>query len=453
MAVALLAIAVFVPFLGRDYLYDWDEAWYGQVAKELLRSGDWITLHWRGHPFFDKPPLGIWAIAASFATFGRSEWTARLPSVVASVACLFLMLWIGWMLFGRIRPALLSACVLGTSLPFVKAGRMAMLDVPVTAAISLAVAAYLAARKDRRWGVVVGIAAGIAWMIKGPLAILAIGLLVVFALWERDLGTWRTPWFPAGFLLGLALCLPWYLAEVQRQGEAFLAAHFGHHILARATTVLDGHRGPWWFYLARIAMLDEPWFLVLVASLPLLWRQRHQAWVRLGVSWTVVVVVPFSIVATKLPWYVVPAYPALALLAAGALDALPIQARRPWLPWALVGGTLAILLGFVATTLNWEERYAPDLRPLAHAADRVPGSGILTLARHIRPAFIYYLDHPEIRVDRKQLVARWPEVRAAVLTDPQWQALAASLPDARVAATTSGQVLVLGQDLRYTRSP
>lgn len=114
VAAGLFALAL-LPLLlrlGWDSLYDWDEAWYGQVARELLRSGDWLALTWRGVPFTDKTPLGIWAIAASFATFGFGEWQARLPSALASALTVPVLFAIGREVFGSTRPALIAGLVL-----------------------------------------------------------------------------------------------------------------------------------------------------------------------------------------------------------------------------------------------------------------------------------------------------------------------------------------------------
>lgn len=495
---ACLAAGLFGFQLGAESLYDWDEAWYGQVVKELLASDDWITFQWRGHPFFDKPPLALWAMAASASLFGLNEAALRLPSAAASAAAVLVLYAIARVGFGRIRPALLAATVLLTTLPFLKAGRMAMLDGPLTLTFSLGVLAYLLARRDPRWSLGIGLAACLTWLIKGPLAFLLLALLAAHSLWERDARPWRTPWLLAGFALGTALALPWYVLEWQRHGMFFVQAHLGQHVVGRALSTMDSNQGPPWFYLAHIASVDHPWLFAFVPAGLWAWTQRRDPFVRLALCWLFAILVPFSVAATKLPWYVVPAYPALALLLAGALDAItgtprtarllgaswallglmatvaapllwraagPEHAyalaalvlglglfmggaalfrRHPAAPWIVVGATALTLLALSPASLRWEARFAADLRPLAAAARRaIPtGQGILYPSETTRPAFIYYLDRPEILVSRDAVPEAWAQHPAALLTAADYAALEARLPGARVAASASGMVLL-----------
>ena len=497
----LLSLPMFGLYLGFEPLYDWDEAWYGQVAKEMIRSGNWMTLTWRGAPFFDKPPLGIWAIALSFKLFGRSEWAARLPSALAGILTILVVYWIGQQLFKRERPALLSALVLLTTLPYVKAARMAMLDAPMTLAFSLGIACYLAAHQDRRWGIGVGLSTALVWMIKGPLAILMLLVLGAFSLWEKRGEVWRSPWWWGGLLLGTGFAFPWYWSEWHQFGMTFLRSHFGVHILGRATAAMDGHAAPLTFYLVQLAAIDHPWFLPLIGAFVLAWRRRNETAARLALSWSLIVFGAFSLAATKLPWYVVPAYPGMALLVGGYLDDLLKRPRTPrvlgwawlglggllliggtsylatfalpmdrlYLPaalclsggmvWAgaqllrekprkaifgLMTGTYLAFLALMPATMHWETRFSPSLRPFQmEAAKTLPGvTAIATLADSVRPSFIYYLDLPERLVDRKALLAGWKPPCAALLTRAQWHELAPELEQAQPIASASGLVLV-----------
>ena len=426
---------MFGLLLGRESLYDWDEAWYGQVAKELLRGGDWLTLHWRGIPFFDKPPLGIWAIALSFRTFGQNEWAARLPSALCSVLTVLVLFRIGKRIFGKERPALFSALVLLTTLPFVKAGRMAMLDGPLAFAFTLGIWTFLEAREKENspWGLGLGLSFALVWMIKGPVAILLALTLLAFSLWERNGKALKSPWI----LPGLLLVLPWYLAEWSRHGQAFLQSHFGIHMLGRAATVLDAHQGPPWYYLGHIA-LAGPWFVLFLCALPFLWKKRKETWVRLGVCWAGVVVLAFSLAATKLPWYVVPAYPGLALLLGGFLDSF--GKKRPY--FALTASYL-LLLGLIGHSLHWEARYAPDLRPFSKVQLK-QSTGILSLSKTIRPAFIYYLDRPELLTTPEELPEQWQKKSAALLSDVEKKTI--FLKGAKELKAANGLVLLEKQN-------
>ena len=493
-----LSAVLFGFLLGHDSLYDWDEAWYGQVVKELLATGDWITLQWRGAPFFDKPPLAIWVMAASAQAFGLNETALRLPSAIASVLTVLVLYGIARQGFGRIRPALLSALVLLTTLPFVKAGRMAMLDGPLALTFTLGVFCFVMARRDARWGLGLGLTVALTWMIKGPLALLLLLLLGATSLWEREARIWRSPWLFTGLLLGTALVLPWYALEWQRHGMTFVKAHLGLHVVGRALSTMDANDGPPWFYLAHIASLDHPWLFALVPAGWYAWKRRRDPMIRLALCWSLMVLGAFSAAATKLPWYVVPAYPAIALLLGAFLDRV-IEEPRPmrplgwawgllglavsvvggWLllspgpdrvyapaalvlglglllggamiarsrstaPWVVVGATYLTILALIPASLRWEARFAADLRPLAEAsrAQVAESLGLLYVSETTRPAFIYYLDRSEVLIPRETLPERWESNPAALLNEKDWREMAPSLPGARVAASASGVVLL-----------
>ncbi len=495
---AALSIVMFGFLLGQDSLYDWDEAWYGQVVKELLATGDWVTLHWRGGPFFDKPPLAIWAMALAAKAFGLNETALRLPSAIASGLTVLVTYGIARLGFGRIRPALLSALVLLTTLPFVKAGRMAMLDGPLALCFSLGVFTFMLARRDPRCALGLGVSVAVTWLIKGPLAILLLLVLGAFSLWEREARVWKSPWLWSGLALGAALVLPWYVLEWQRHGMDFVRAHFGMHVVGRAVSTMDANEGPFWFYLAHIASLDHPWLFVLIPAAWGAWKHHHEPLIRLALCWGLGVLGAFSLAATKLPWYVMPAYPAIALLLGHFLDWLLAQPRsaRPlgwaWLAlgvavsvaglalavspgpdqayalaalilgigltaggalivcrrpaglWGLLGATYLTLLALMPASLRWEARFAADLRPLATASrtQLAEATGLLYVSETTRPAFIYYLDREEVLVSREALLERWPSHPAALLNEADWQALAPRLSEARVVASASGMVLV-----------
>lgn len=495
-----LALVLFGLRLGLGSLYDWDEAWYGQVVKEMLRSGDWVTLHWRGGPFFDKPPLAIWAIALSFKVFGASEWAARLPSALCAAACVPVLFWIGRMLFVRQRAAILSALVLLTTVPFVKAGRMAMLDAPLALAFSLGIACFVASRRDARWGAGFGLSLAAVWMIKGPLAILLALICAAFAAWERRAYALRSPWLLLGLGLGIACAAPWYAAQWNRYGMDFVHQHLGVHVLGRASAAMDGHQGGPWFYVVQLAAQAHPWFLALVPASLFAWRHRTEPAIRLGLCWGGGVLAAFSLAATKLPWYVVPMYPGLALLVGAYLDHLMarkaparglgrawqalgamflvagvpylvlsptpgdrgyvagaivlgagllwgghllVGARHRQAPWVIVASAYLAILALIPANIQWETRFSPDLRPFAAAAATTPSArGINYLGSSTRPSFVYYLDRPERLVTADVLAAAWGPGETALLSDSEWLALAPRLASARVSASASGMVLV-----------
>jgi hypothetical protein len=127
-----------------------------------------------------------------------------------------------------------------------------------------------------------------------------------------------------------------------------------------------------------------------------------------------VVLLAFSLAATKLPWYVVPAYPGLALLIGGFLDSF---GKKKW-PYFAITASYLLLLGLIVHSLHWEARYAPDLRPFSLVPLK-QSTGIFSLSKNIRPAFIYYLDRPELLTTPEALPKLWQAKSAALLSDAE----------------------------------
>lgn len=347
------AAAVFFAGLGRLPLFGRDEALYAEAAREMLASGDWITPRVNGEPFFEKPPLYYWLTAASYRMLGVSPLAARLPAALASLLTIALTVSLGARVWG-LRAGVLAGLALASCLHMAIIGRLGILDAPLTLLITIALLLY--ARWWQRG--TVGLAAafgavcGLAFLMKG----LAAGLAPAAAALHFSIT--RPPrrrLSAAHALLGLAaaalVAAPWVAAMALRHGQAYGAVFLMREHFVRVAQPMQGHGGPVWYYLALLLVSFFPWVLFAPAAGLSLRRadsQEARLWHGFALIWIAVVLVPFSLVRTKLPGYVTPLLPPLALLVGAELDRrLREPGRAPWIAVMCAAALLAPLVALL----------------------------------------------------------------------------------------------------------
>ena len=335
---ALLACVVGAWFLtlGLRHLLPTDEGRYAEIAREMVSTGDWLTIRYNGVKYFEKPPLQMWATAIAFELFGVGEWQARLWSALSgaggvAIAALAARRWYGD------RVAVLTACVLLAAPAWNIAGHLNSLDMGVSFAMACVLCGVLlaqhpaAAPGERRawmwfaWG-----AMGAAVMSKGLMGIvlplLALGL---YALAAGDRAIWRRLHPIGGVAILLAVTVPWFVLVSLRNPE-FARFFFIHEHWQRFTSTVHHHAGPWWYFGPQLLMGFLPWLGLLPRMARAAAAPRGAAAFRPAAflaAWAVSIVVFFSVSGSKLPGYIIPIYPALAILAAVALDGID---RRAW---------------------------------------------------------------------------------------------------------------------------
>ena len=189
LLVCLLAAALILPGLGKASLKDWDEAIYSQVSKEIVQSGDWLTLHWGHQLWFEKPPLLMWGTAVFYRVFGINEFSSRIVSALAGIALACLTCAIGTRLYGT-AAGIFSGVILLTGSEFLFRARFGTTDVLLTLFTFLAIYAYLHLKEgDDRWWYLAWFSAALAVMTKGAAAVIVpavIGLSVLLdgILWR-----------------------------------------------------------------------------------------------------------------------------------------------------------------------------------------------------------------------------------------------------------------------------
>ena len=325
IAILLLVFSV-VWFCNLDYrnLLRPDEGRYAEISREMLASADWITPRLNGIKYFEKPPLQYWMTAGAYALFGESEWTARLWAALTGIAGVVMTGLVGARLLGR-GAGFNAALVLASSFLYVVIGHMNTLDMGVTFWLSAALFAFLLAQdpnlppaRARRWMLVSWAAIGLGFLSKGLIGLLLPGLaLAIYVAIERDFTLPRRLHAGYGIVLLLAIVLPWVIA-VSIANPEFPHFFFIHEHFARFLTKEHHREGAWWYFIPILVGGLLPWTPMLVPAAWRAWRTEAVGG-RFNVRKFLLVYVCtifafFSVSGSKLPSYILPLFPALALL-------------------------------------------------------------------------------------------------------------------------------------------
>ena len=376
LGILLLAATLFFTHLGAVGLFDADEPAYAVAAREMRQTGDWVTPTFNGEPRFDKPILFYYLVVLAYAAFGVNEFAARFWPALAGV-CLAVLV---WRLEDRHAGGGMRTAVLAFLLnPLTwMAGRYAVTDMVMvlflTGCLALAYAALTAPEAGARRRAWLGAAAcsALAVLVKGPIGLVLPGLiLVAYVLLTGRLGpALRGPGLLPGALIFLALVLPWYLLELRREGWAFVEAFFLKHHLRRYLTGVSGHEQPFWFYVPVLFIAFFPWSAFLPGAIARAARRRGGAIARDGAGdweafclvWFSVTFLFFSAGRTKLPSYLLPAFPALAFLVGGWIED-PATPRRAWRRAAVLLAGLGLPLAAGSAGIPWILRAAAPRVP------------------------------------------------------------------------------------------
>lgn len=354
--VLLLGLAVWLPGLGRLPLFSRDEALYAEAGREMLARGDWITPRVNGELFFEKPPLLYWASAAGYKIFGVSFLAARLPAALSAILVVLLTAIIGAKAW-NLRAGLLAALALALSLQMALIGRMGIMDMPLTFLTLLALVAYWRwwRKGDFAGAAAFGAVIALAVLMKSIAGLLAPAIALIHLFFFRPVSRPRLLPILLGVVTFAIIASPWFIIMAQRHGAAYGTVFFLRHHLLRIMQPMQGHRGPVWYYVALILVSFFPWVTLLPAALrhsrqeptaqP---RETTAFWRSLAVVWILVVLIPFSIIRTKLPGYVTPLFPALALLVGAELDQrLRRPGRAPWIAMLVGAAVMALLMALL----------------------------------------------------------------------------------------------------------
>lgn len=316
--VLVIAVAAIVLFyrLGDPALKNWDEAIYAEVAKEIVQSRDYLTLHWQHADWFEKPPLTFWVIAGLFRLFGVNEFWARAVSALAGVGVVAVIYTIGKLQGGPIS-GLIAALILLTTFQFVQMSRLVNTDVLLIFFVYLAILGYLRVRNDdRRWWYVVSVSCAAAFMVKSFASLFAPAAIAFALVVDGQVNeTLKARHFWFSIPAGIALILPWHATMIYLHGSAFVDEYFYYHVWSRTVTALEGHSAPYWFYFNEIWLKTHPWWVIVPFAVVFqVWQVKRGRFSAVLLALIVLVFGFYTLAKTKSTSYILPVYPALALL-------------------------------------------------------------------------------------------------------------------------------------------
>ena len=406
-----LAIVVAIGNMNR-HLADPDEGRYSEISREMAASGDWVTPRLNGLKYFEKPPLQYWATAAAFKLFGENEASARLYVIVCGLATILIVGFAAWRIHGP-GASLAAMLVLLSSPYFMALGGIVTLDMGLTLWTTATFFALLLAEHDaeagrrragRRWMLAAWASMALAVLSKGLIGIVFAGAAVFFVIvLTRSLGILKRMEWLRGLALFLVIAVPWFVV-VSAENAEFARFFFVHEHFERFLTQSHRRVQAWWFFLPIIALGFLPWLAAAPSAVAQAWRAEHGAGfqpLRSCLLWAAFIIAFFSASGSKLPAYVLPAFPPLALvlgaylaqaperrlalfLAPVILVALvlggygwymPETARDAWTramytsaqPWAVVAAAILLAASIGATAMLWRGRRWAALVAMAFA--------------------------------------------------------------------------------------
>lgn len=412
LVVAFVSGTLLFPCLS-FYLFEPDEGRYAQIPREMLEGGDWVVPRLQGDPYLDKPPLFYWLVMASFSLFGFHDWAARLVPALAVEATVLICYLFGRRLVGE-RSAFLGTLVLSLLPGFVGVGRLLVLDGVLALWVTISLfSALLAVEGPRlRWGwwLLASLACGLGVLTKGPIAV----ILLVPPLWlHRRLNGAICPIGRRGWLMFvgvvLAVALPWYIAVCCRLPE-FVRYFLWEHNVVRFLQPFD-HERPVWFYAPLLLLGLLPGTLLLPAFVRFclagneeVARQRCPVlgFLLLAAGWCLLF---FSLSGCKLPTYILPAFPPLAL-AIGCFLARTRWGHSRW-TWGVAWSWWGLMLVAHLVLLPWYARVKSPMnepeRMRNYCAD--PSTPVICFPRNVDSA-AFYLGRSDFRSYRSKELAQ-----------------------------------------------
>ncbi len=353
--------------IGARKLANPDEGRYSVLAMHMADTGDFITPRLNGLKYFEKPPMQYWATASAFNVFGKSEWSARLYTALCGLLCVLIASYTAARFFSR-EIGLFTGLALIACPYFMALAEIITLDMGLTFWTTLTVCAFMLSQRnaapgetpDRSqlaWLCVASVASAGAVLSKGLIGIVFPGaVLFVYCLLNADWGRLlRISWWVAVPLF-LLVVSPWFMLVADRHPE-FLQFFFIHEHFQRFTTTQHRRVEAWWFFLPILFVGVMAWAFLLLPALVGAWRAETSnnsailkpfKPLRFALVWAVFIIFFFSISGSKLPAYILPTFPFLAMLIAYFLASTPGR-RIAW--YVMPIPAIALVLAYVLNTL------------------------------------------------------------------------------------------------------
>jgi 4-amino-4-deoxy-L-arabinose transferase-like glycosyltransferase len=371
-AAAMLLLASLILFLPGFFQIppiDRDEAYFAQASKQMIETGDYVDIRYRNDVRYRKPVGIYWlqtavvrtASALGFPNALNTIWLYRIPSLLGAIGAVLATYWCALAFVSR-RGATLAALMMAASPLLGVEARLAKTDAVLLSTVVIAIGAlarvYLtSSRSDARrsnWALPAifwsALAAG--FLIKGPVILMVVGLAVVtLSVIDRS-ARWLLALRPvAGIGWLILIVAPWFIAIYLRAGNQFFVDSVGHDMLGKIAYVQDTHGAPPGLYLIVFFLTFFPGSMLAPLAAPAVWAGRREPPTRFLLAWLVPSWIVFELVATKLPHYVLPLYPAIAILIAAAVESKALSRRRWLVRGAIWWFIIPILLSAAAIAI------------------------------------------------------------------------------------------------------
>jgi 4-amino-4-deoxy-L-arabinose transferase-like glycosyltransferase len=399
VALALAALLIFAPGQMAMPPTDRDEARFAQASKQMLETGDFLDIRFQQEARYNKPVGVYWLQAGAASLFGGVDapiWAYRLPSLIASALAVALTAWAMTPLIGA-GPAALAAALMAASLLLNVEARIAKTDATLFASILLAMGAMARvwfAQNGRVWVPLMWLAIGLSVLIKGPIVLIPmVGAALWLCLAERRAARLTALRPLAGLLIVVAIAGPWLVAITLASDGAFWTESVGRDLFGKVAGGVESHGAPLGYHTLALLGVFWPWAALAPFGLVWLWGRRTDPSGRFLLGWLALTWAVFELTPTKLPHYVLPAYPVIAAAVAAAIieaarwASAPVWARRTLLGlWAIPAIALigAALLGPVIIARS----FSPGAIALALAAGVAAWSAAAALWRWRLDRFI-----------------------------------------------------------------
>lgn len=416
--IAFISFVLIFAGLGVNHFVPWDEAIYAKIAKNMVRMGEYINLYWKPNViWYEKPPLVLWCMSFFMKMLGFTSLAARLHSAIFGFGTVIITYMLSKKLFGKLA-AYFSAFSLVTGIHFLYYARAAMIDVATTFFITLSIYLFILAKEKQKllFYAFTGLAAGFAVMAKGVVGFLPVvtmlvyeGYLLIFKH-QKGLKNLIKPYLVMAMGL-LAIALPWHLVMYLRYGRSFIDTYLLYHVVDRATQAIEEKGQPLFWYVTVMKVSMRVWFIAFIAALPMfLYKMfKREKFYALFSIWFSIVFIIFSLATSKIVWYIIPLYPAAAIMVGVFIDNF-YQKVSDYL--TVLKKPLVLFLGVFIFTVCYlmylfyhkEMVYTADLTgaeaELMQLKDEKLGTEeMFYIDRILPPLVMYYTDSPFTIID------------------------------------------------------
>jgi len=378
--IGVFAVIVLFTKLGAGGLAALDDCYYAEQAKEILQTGDWLTMHYQGTPMHENDPVCIWSMALMFKTFGISEFSARFHSAFFGVLSILLLYFLGRLLYGH-WVGIFSSLVLLTTQIFTKYARHAMLDVTLTFFVLLSLFFFVKAVKEEEqnkgqgrllYFLLFGFSTGLAILTKNLLGVFPLVTAILYTLFNKGFSKSFSLKLLAGTAAALLLPALWYFYSYLVSGPEFFKVHFGYIIFDRALKENAARQDfkSYTSYGAALLKFYQPWLFPALAGFVLMLinrikgKDRASGILLLHVTLSLLVL---SAANARKIWYLMPIFPAFAIMASLFLNEYILRSEKVKLAVLFsffgAGAILAGVIIFTPVRLDWNRN--ADIKALA----------------------------------------------------------------------------------------